>query len=57
MRTLAFVTFLLAALTGCIHLPPEVAAVVREADPPGQNHFLPAPPPEQVATHGQPDTP
>lgn len=39
-----------ALLAGCIHLPPEVAAVVREADPPGQNHFRPGPPPPAVAS-------
>ena len=57
MRTVAFMAFLLAILTGCIHLPPEVAAVVREADPPGLNNYLPEPPPEHTATHGEHSSP
>jgi len=57
VRTVAFMALLLAIPTGCIHLPPEVAAVVREADPPGLNNYLPEPPPERTATHGEPSSP
>jgi len=57
VRTVAFVALLLAIPTGCIHLPPEVAAVVREADPPGLNNYLPEPPPERTATHGEHSSP
>ncbi|MBN8280029.1 MAG: hypothetical protein J0M16_05435 [Gammaproteobacteria bacterium] len=49
MRRLLTVILALPLLAGCIHLPPEVAAVVRDTDPPGQNHFRPGPAPVPVA--------
>jgi hypothetical protein len=55
VRTLAITAvFLLAPLAGCIHLPAEVAAVVRESDPPGLNNFRRVPPPEQAVSHAGP---
>lgn len=50
MRRLVIGMLALAALAGCIHLPPEVAAEVRAADPPGRNHFRPGPAPTPVAS-------
>lgn len=50
MRRLFTALLACAPLAGCIHLPPEVAAVVREADPPGRNHFRPGPEPVPVAS-------
>jgi hypothetical protein len=48
----------LLALAGCIHLPPEVAAVVRESDPPPLNNFRPdapaEPTPERAVTRVEP---
>lgn len=48
---------LLTLLAGCIHLPAEVAAVVRESDPPARNNFRPEPLPERTATHAPPVAP
>ena len=53
MRTLLLMA-LVALLAGCIHLPPEVAAVVEQADPPGRNHFRPDPPAERAADNAGP---
>ncbi len=57
MRTLSLATFILLTLGGCLHLPPEVAAVVRQSDPPGRNHFRPDTRPPQAATNAGPRTP
>jgi len=53
VRTLLLMA-LVALLAGCIHLPPEVAAVVEQADPPGRNHFRPDPPAERAADNAGP---
>jgi hypothetical protein len=57
VRALSLAAFLLLTLGGCLHLPPEVAAVVRQSDPPGRNHFRPDTHPAQAATHAGPGTP
>lgn len=57
MRTLAITAVLLAPLAGCIHLPANVAAVVRESDPPALNNFVPEAPPERTATLVEPSSP
>jgi len=57
MRTLVLAASMLGILAGCIHLPPEVAAVVRETDPPGHNNFLPERPSAQAADSDKPDAP
>lgn len=55
MRALAITAAVFfASLTGCIHLPAEVAAVVRESDPPALNNFLPEAPPERAAARVDP---
>lgn len=57
MRTLAMTAVLLTLLAGCIHLPADVAAVVRESDPPARNNFRPEPLPERTANHAPPVAP
>lgn len=57
VRTLAITALLLSLLAGCIHLPAEVAAVVRESDPPALNNFLPEAPPVTAATNVEPPSP
>ena len=61
VRALAITVLLLLPLAGCIHLPAEVAAVVRESDPPALNNFRPdapaAPTPERTATRVEPAAP
>lgn len=54
MRTLVFAATLLPLVAGCIHLPPDVAAVVREADRPARNNFVPELPPARAADDGRP---
>ena len=39
-------------LAACIHLPPEVAAVVESPDPAGQNHYVPDVLPANEARRG-----
>jgi hypothetical protein len=53
VRALAITAVVLTTLTGCIQLPAEVAAVVRESDPPALNNFLPETPPARAATNVQ----
>ena len=57
MRALAITALLLVPLAGCIHLPAEVAAVVRESDPPALNNFLPEMPPVEAASNVAPPSP
>lgn len=57
MRAPIIAALLLASLTGCMHLPPDVAAVVQEADPPGLNNFRPEPAPEPAVAHAEPAAP
>jgi hypothetical protein len=57
VRCLAITALFLITLAGCIHLPAEVAAVVRESDPPGLNNFRPETPPERAADNAEPSSP
>ena len=54
MRTLAITAVLLVPLAGCIHLPANVAAVLRESDPPALNNFVPEAAPELAAARVEP---
>jgi hypothetical protein len=57
VRALAIMALALLPLAGCIHLPAEVAAVVREYDPPALNNFRPEPLPERTAARAEPVAP
>jgi hypothetical protein len=54
VRILAITVVLLAPVAGCMHLPAEVAAVVRQSDPPALNNFLPETPPERASARVAP---
>lgn len=40
-----------ASLTGCIHLPPSVAAEMQPATPPASNHYRKPPDAERTPAH------
>lgn len=41
-------------LSGCVHVPPEVAAVVKDSDPAAINNFMPKAPPDRAAANAPP---
>lgn len=49
---LRLLALLLMAPSGCVHLPPQVAAAVQQPDPAPLNHFLRKTSPVQTATNG-----
>ncbi len=53
MHALALTVLVFAILAGCIHLPAEVAAVVKQSDPAGSNHFSKRSAPEPGAANDQ----